>query len=472
MAPHEIKVDLKRKLHRAERRILGINTNYVTDHKARRAAGQGFEAALRQMGVKSLRFPGGEKSDSHFWAEPPDFLKPKPSLARVGGFLGKEFPSPNTDHVKNFREWVNEPMDFDQFMELCRNLGAEATICVCFDCMYKPAPAGGWSADKDLLLKAAASWVRYSKSKGYGVKYWELGNESYLNTYNGGTRPRQYAKDFIDFARAMKAEDPSILIGANGAHRKDAAGQLGRAHGDIWWREVLEAAAEHIDFLVVHPYPCWEWGSYDWYRLKPYDFTEAARGAKEALEEWAPAHAGRIRVAATELNSADWSSGGWAFLNDLGHAVVLFDILGEHLLLPYVDMAQVWNTRWLSPEPPSLWDALGPQNELRPTGIALELWNQHLKDTLVQVDAALPLKAYASLGDDGSVSLFIINREMEKQGAALKGLPDKAALTWTFTGTGPYDQKPVVTQGSAAPSGGSLEMELPPVSVTVLEFKP
>ena len=50
---------------------LGLNVNFLADHAEMRARGQGYLAALRQMGVRSLRYPGGEKSNEYFWSRPP-----------------------------------------------------------------------------------------------------------------------------------------------------------------------------------------------------------------------------------------------------------------------------------------------------------------------------------------------------------------------------------------------------------------
>lgn len=60
-------------------------------------------------------------------------------------------------------------------------------------------------------------------------------------------------------------------------------------------------------------------------------------------------------------------------VNDLGHALVLFEILGQHLLHPKVDMAEVWNTRWTSPAENQLWNTLNEKNGLNATGQAIAL---------------------------------------------------------------------------------------------------
>jgi hypothetical protein len=80
--------------------------------------------------------------------------------------------------------------------------------------------------------------VRYANiTKGYSVKYWEIG---YLDFNNGATTAEQYAADLKEFSDAMTAVNPTI----NGLGLK-------------WWRMVLSSAAAKIDFLGVHVYPVW-----------------------------------------------------------------------------------------------------------------------------------------------------------------------------------------------------------------------
>lgn len=48
---------------------IGINLNYIRDHDVNRPPGsQPLSASLDAMGVRWLRFPGGEKSDYHRFA--------------------------------------------------------------------------------------------------------------------------------------------------------------------------------------------------------------------------------------------------------------------------------------------------------------------------------------------------------------------------------------------------------------------
>ena len=60
----------------------------------------------------------------------------------------------------------------------------------------------------------AAAWVHYANVvKGYGIKYWEIGNELDGNWETGGPiTAEDYVRRYSDYYAAMKAEDPSIVI--------------------------------------------------------------------------------------------------------------------------------------------------------------------------------------------------------------------------------------------------------------------
>ncbi len=465
-----IEIDLANVVRQVEPRVIGINIDYLVDHDANRRPGaRPLVEALKEMGVRSLRFPGGDKSDNHLWSVPP-FDRPRPTLA-CGPRQGRESVVMAPDG-----EWRMRPLDFDEFMELCRALGAEPTLVVCYDALFAP----GCTVTRDRLLKTAAAWVEYAnKKKGYGVRRWEIGNEGYIQET---VSPRDYARDLADFAAAMKRVDPSIEIGANGPPRAEGTGRQQASSDTPWWKVLFEAAAEHVDFAAVHVYSCWRWGSYEAYRDHGPGYPEAERDATSALraaENWGPpGFADRLRLAVTELNAADWSEGGWPKVNDLGHALVAFDIFGTLLELDRVDMAQLWNTRWVShpPDTPSLWDAVDDDNRLQPTGAALAIWSRFLKDTMVHITQPARMRAFASCSADGGrLSAFLINKDIASREAVLaaKGsLSIGSARGWTWRGEGPDDQRPVWSGPDPLPvRGGEVGLSLPPDSLTVVELE-
>jgi alpha-L-arabinofuranosidase len=463
-----IEVDVRDVICATERRIIGINIDYLVDHDENREPGaRPLLEALQEMGVKSLRFPGGDKSDNHLWSVPP-FERPEPTLA-CGPREGREVSIQDAEG-----NWKVRLMDFDEFMGLTKALGADPTLCTCYDALYKP----GCDVTKEQLLETAVAWVEYANVKQkYGVKYWEIGNEGYIDAT---VSPHDYARDLIDFAKAMKKVDPTILIGANGPPRTEGTGRQQEEGEPPWWKIVYEAAAEHIDIAVVHTYSCFKWGSYEYYRDHSPGYPEAHRDAMSVLEaarKWGPpGFADRLRITDTELNSADWSEDGWPRVNDLGHGLVTFDLLGTLLEIDTIDMAQLWNTRWVShpPDVPSLWDAVDDKNELQPTGKALAIWTQFLRDEMLRIGEPKRMRTFASCSKDRKkLSIFLINKDEGEREAtvSISGGPDSgSAQRWVWQGEGPGDFEPKWSGPEpVAVNKGKIALSLPSDSLTVLE---
>ena len=63
-------------------------------------------------------------------------------------------------------------MDFDEFIAWKNSFGSEAIIVVNLE-------NGFVENDLEKAADLAAEWVRYANiEKNYGIKYWEIGNES------------------------------------------------------------------------------------------------------------------------------------------------------------------------------------------------------------------------------------------------------------------------------------------------------
>ncbi|MEU8040187.1 cellulose binding domain-containing protein [Streptosporangium sp. NPDC049078] len=217
---------------------------------------------LKDAGMKLLRYPGGSYSDIYHWA---DHTAP-------GGYV-----APNTD--------------FDTFMRGARRTGAQPMVT---------ANYGTGTAEE------AAAWVRYANvTKGYGVKYWEIGNENYGNGHYGATweaddhadkSPAEYARHVVAYSDAMKAVDPTIKIGAvltTPANWPD--GLVAEGDAGTWNDVVLSAAASKIDFVILHWYP----GALDKVGHVP-DMIDLTR---RQIARYAGAGAERIGIAMTEFNT-------------------------------------------------------------------------------------------------------------------------------------------------------------------------
>ena len=102
----------------------------------------------------------------------------------------------------------------------------------------------------------------------------------------------------------MQEIDPAILIGANALHTED-------------WTTILNRATEHIDFLVVHPYPLYGWEGYDRYLRQNPDTLYCVRWARDAIRANDIATSRQLKIMVTEFaagafNEWDRSAGDMA----------------------------------------------------------------------------------------------------------------------------------------------------------------
>ncbi|GAA4879478.1 cellulose binding domain-containing protein [Kitasatospora terrestris] len=229
----------------------------------------------RAAGIGALRYPGGSYSDIYHWVD----------NTAPGGYV-----APGTG--------------FGAFMGTVRATGAQPILI---------ANYGSGTAQE------AADWVRYANlTKGYGAKYWEIGNEIYGNgVYGSGWEndthadksPDQYAREVKAYAAAMKAVDPTVKIGAvltmpgNWPDGIVAAGGTGD-----WNHTVLAAVAHDVDFVSVHWYPNTSTGDQSLAAVR--QLPGELREVRDLLDRYAGADSARIGIAMTEVNS---NSGGGAF---------------------------------------------------------------------------------------------------------------------------------------------------------------
>jgi hypothetical protein len=222
---------------------------------------------LKGAGVGAIRYPGGSYADIYHWKD----------NTAPGGYV-----APNTD--------------FDTFMGSAQRVGAEPMIIANY----------GTGTPEE-----AADWVRYANvTKGYGVKYWTIGNENYGNGHYGSSweaddhsdkSPAAYAKGVVAYADAMKAADPTIKVGAvltMPANWPDAL--VGDGDSGSWNQTVLSTAGSKIDFVDVHWYP--GGGSAAEALTKPEQIDDAVYLLRRQIAQYAGAGAARIGISLTETS--------------------------------------------------------------------------------------------------------------------------------------------------------------------------
>ncbi|TAL67751.1 MAG: T9SS type A sorting domain-containing protein [Bacteroidetes bacterium] len=109
-------------------------------------------------------------------------------------------------------EEISQRLDFgtDELIEFCRLIGAEPHLTVNF-ANGTPAEAAAWVeyCNGDTNTKYGAMRAANGHPEPYNVKYWEVGNEQYVDSIN-------MAKRYLLYYDAMKTVDSSIIIMIDG----------------------------------------------------------------------------------------------------------------------------------------------------------------------------------------------------------------------------------------------------------------
>lgn len=183
---------------------------------------------IKPLRMGMLRYPGGCLAHNYNW---------------------KEFVGPPENRPTNYTFGV------DEYIRLCRELDTEPIITISdyygtaeeaaefVEYLNAPAiPQYPWAMKR-------AEW---GNPEPYGVKWFELGNESAHGNHSllpfKSMTSRQYADWALEYIRKMRAVDPTIKLGIITA-------PSGRNVNANWNRTVLaHSVAQQADFVVVHAY--------------------------------------------------------------------------------------------------------------------------------------------------------------------------------------------------------------------------
>ncbi|WP_226600043.1 cellulose-binding protein [Streptomyces violascens] len=444
----DITVDAGTSLGTLPSTAVGLNTAVYDSHLNDTTA----SALMKAAGVRQLRYPGGSYADAYHW---------KTHTLEDGG-------------------WVAPGTDFDHFMATAKKVGAQPIIT---------ANYGSGTAQE------AADWVKYANvDKHYGVKYWEIGNEVSGNGYYGSKweidkhadkSPREYAKNLLAYAKAMKAVDPKVKIGAvlnTPGSWPDGA----KAPGDTadWNHTVLAIAGKSIDFAIIHSYP--SASSTADLLNSPAQIAGVTSAVRSLLNTYAGAHAASVEIAVTETDStqspANTSQAAALFASDtymnwLEHGAVNVDWWDLHNGMGKAPTTVGGETDYLDQGVLSSGSCAGghcePARETPfPTywGIRSLTALARPGDTMVKASSAKQSVAvHAVRTRNGGLNVMLINKD-----------PQNSAQVWlSYTGYTPAPGKATTvsyTKGGTALSttaqGTAGGQTLPPYSITTLQLKP
>ncbi|MCX7711702.1 MAG: alpha-N-arabinofuranosidase [Clostridia bacterium] len=287
----QVFIEPKRRIGRRDTKIYGHFLEHfhrqiyggVFDPNSILANGMGFRKdviqALKEIKTPIIRWPGGCFVSSYHWKDG----------------IGK---SRTAVFDKSWR--VEEPNSFgtDEFIDFCRETGAEPYICTNAG-TGSPEDMSDWV--EYCNLKSEGKWAKARIENGHeephGVKYWSIGNENYGQWEIGAKSADEWGRFVLESAKMMKRVDPSIEL-------------LAASITDIEWNlKLLKEAGQFLDWISIHGY----WDKI-WFTNKLSDYESCMAYTTEIEEPILKAesilgalgYSGKIRIAFDEWNLRGW----------------------------------------------------------------------------------------------------------------------------------------------------------------------
>ena len=269
----QVTVDGKHQLRAIDPRMFGLNAD-IWDGSFNTSTTADL---LLEADNQALRFGGGSLSDAYHWQT-------------------------NTTEGQTF-QWATS---LDAFANVA--LATQARVFI-------TANYGSGSPQE------AADEVRYAnRTKQYGFKYWEIGNENYGPwELDNNTRPHDpvtYATRFKDYFQQMKAVDRSIKIGAvvvadedSFANYTDESAVNPRTSATHQgWNAVMLATLKQLrvtpDFVIYHRYEQGPGGESDAFLLNSArTWANDAASIRANLSDYLGRDAHQVEIICTENNS-------------------------------------------------------------------------------------------------------------------------------------------------------------------------
>ena len=307
----------------------------------------------------------------------------------------------------------------DEYMELCRKLGAEPIITVSdyvLPAKELPALAAGLVEYLNAPATPNHPWAVKRKQWGhpepYGVKWFELGNESDNGNFNVIPHRKYSPAQYVSYAKttiaAMRAVDPTVKIGVVFS----TVPVDGDLHSE-WNKAILHEAAAAADFVIIHPYiPNTDFRSY--YdasgavkkQIPPADFVmQACMASDQQVEYFIHKYQEMIRhesgrdlpFGVTEYNMLLLGEQPETYRFSLGAALESADLVrifldpGSHVAL-----ANYWQflNGYFGMVRSEMGKSDGGNIELHPAYYFFHLWAEHLGDRLVQTETSGPTATY------------------------------------------------------------------------------
>ena len=465
-APTEVMVDAGKKIAGCNRSdLLGVN---VAAYNRTAAFEKAMQGVLSKLDIGLVRMPGGSLSDKCYWNGNGVVVNGRIDNSKYKApYWQVDYSGYAPGFTVDSHDWGKAtPMSgLDVFqMHRITRLHPVARNLVTVN-------AGSGT------VEMAAEWVRWANLKNdFGVKHWEVGNELNGEWETGHIRPdgsvmtaEKYAAIFTEYAKAMKAVDPSIMIGGPSCDI---------SHHDDYLGPLFKLAGTYIDFVTIHFYSLRS-------SLAPeqelFDGLDAlppiTAKIHQLIAKYQPQRVGRIGICISEWNSKlPKDKDAYRLFNALWFSAWV----GE-MMKAGITSATVWD---IFSDVPENGHGLLVRNGdgYVPTGRywGFYLWSRFMGDSLVKssVSGNSDLHVYATRGD-GRLSIMVMNESRQKSYplkmnvAGMKVAKEGRVVTlssreyfWNpYRGEADWNYGPCI---EAIKASGDMSMVIPPYSVRIL----
>jgi hypothetical protein len=475
-----------------DRRLFGSNAPAWIGPE--RLADPVFQHRTVDSGATVLRMPGGSWSSTYDW------------LACENG-----------DATGCFWTWAAKPSDYASFLGATRLDGmwtvsfnetaqqASALVAYFNGTADDTRPIGidRNGTDWGTVGKWASLRAQHGNVDPQPIHLWEVGNEVYGAKSGAGAECADFGWEevwtcdgnayingddghdgFLAFREAMRAVDPTILVGAVGIPGAQ----------DQWTNfgnEVIDGAKGVLDFYVVHDYG---------FNSAPSQYDVSARplntwpglltDARDALAAADPS--ATVPIAITEYNMFAFQDGDTdGVMSQAISAFYIADTIGQ-MAGQGVTIANQWNLlNGVSATGSDYGMIDADTGEPHPQFFALALWSR-IGDEMLAVDAdfdpVTSLDAYAGRSADGTINVLVLNKASEAMSTTMRidgvsgsmaatadvvtaSALDAATMSWNGAST--FDtlaSQPAADLGPIEAAG--FEHTYPPLSMTLLHLTP
>ncbi len=443
-------------------------------------------------GLTTLRMPGGSWSNSYGW---------------LSCELDRDVAGATPCWWK---DWVARPTDFIDFLQATNTTGIwvvnpnttahEAAAAVAFF---------NGAVDDDRVIGVdirgtdwytVGHWAQLRAAHGnpepVGIKLWEFGNEVYggkpatggaqclawgwedvwtcdgTEYVNGKGSGATRHEGYLEFRAAMRAVDPTILVGAVGYEEPGTPGAPNWTNFNNWGIEVIAEASDALDFYSIHPYAYFEpppnnaAGHAAILAQPTTHWASIRRALDDAFDEFAGGR--RAPVAVTEFNMISVQDQDNAQLMTRAiNALFLADSIGQAIEHGYA-MFNQWDLVNGRASNGTEYALLHEDNNFfrAPQYYVYPLWARFGAEMLPvthTLNAATQLSVYAGRVNTATLSLLAINKGAEPVAATItaEGTTLTGGAAYAVQAAAPTAQS-VTYNGSNAPSDALTE---PPTSV-------